>query len=82
MRSETERGLVSISTGMGGSRKLHFSVYDFDRFSRHDMIGEVIFDNLFEASDLSREATVWKDIHCATTVSYNNTNIFLLFDLQ
>lgn len=64
------------------NRKLHFSVYDFDRFSRHDMIGEVIFDNLFEASDLSREATVWKDIHCATTVSYNSTNIFLLFDLQ
>ncbi|XP_036722500.1 synaptotagmin-10 [Balaenoptera musculus] len=51
------------------NRKLHFGVYDFDRFSRHDMIGEVIFDNLFEASDLSREATVWKDIHCATTES-------------
>ncbi|KAF6340569.1 synaptotagmin-10 [Rhinolophus sinicus] len=51
------------------NRKLHFSVYDFDRFSRHDMIGEVIVDNLFEVSDLSREATVWKDIHCATTES-------------
>ncbi|KAF3816218.1 hypothetical protein GH733_014391 [Mirounga leonina] len=50
------------------NRKLHFSVYDFDRFSRHDMIGEVILDNLFEVSDLSREATVWKDIHCATTI--------------
>ncbi|EMP28691.1 Synaptotagmin-10 [Chelonia mydas] len=51
------------------NRKLHFSVYDFDRFSRHDMIGEVILDNFFEVSDLSREATVWKDIHCATTES-------------
>ncbi|CAO2601224.1 Syt10 [Lemmus lemmus] len=51
------------------NRKLHFSIYDFDRFSRHDMIGEVILDNLFEVSDLSREATVWKDIHCATTES-------------
>ncbi|KFQ26624.1 Synaptotagmin-10, partial [Merops nubicus] len=51
------------------NRKLHFSVYDFDRFSRHDMIGEVILDNLFEVSDLSREANVWKDIHCATTES-------------
>lgn len=51
------------------NRKLHFSMYDFDRFSRHDMIGEVILDNFFEVSDLSREATVWKDIHCATTVS-------------
>ncbi|XP_061108432.1 synaptotagmin-10 [Conger conger] len=51
------------------SRKLHFSVYDFDRFTSHDTIGEVIVDNLFELSDLSREAIVWKDIHCATTES-------------
>ncbi|MBN3303690.1 SYT10 protein, partial [Amia calva] len=51
------------------NRKLHFSVYDFDRFTSHDMIGEVIVDNLFEVSDLSREAIVWKDINCATTES-------------
>lgn len=50
-------------------RKLHLSVFDFDRFSRHDMIGEVILDNLFEASDLSRETSIWKDIQYATTVS-------------
>jgi hypothetical protein len=59
------------------NRKLHFSIYDFDRFSRHDMIGEVILDNLFEVSDLSREATVWKDIHCATTVSNIPSNFSL-----
>ncbi|XP_048206947.1 synaptotagmin-10 [Perognathus longimembris pacificus] len=52
-----------------GARKLHFSIYDFDRFSRHDMIGEVTLDNLFEVSDLSREAAVWRDIRCATTES-------------
>ncbi|KAJ8007082.1 hypothetical protein DPEC_G00113880 [Dallia pectoralis] len=51
------------------NRKLHFSVYDFDRFTSHDMIGEVVADNLFELSDLSREAVVWKDIHVATTES-------------
>ncbi|XP_028810233.1 synaptotagmin-10 isoform X2 [Denticeps clupeoides] len=51
------------------NRQLHFSVYDFDRFTRHDMIGEVVVDNLFELSDLSREAVVWKDIHAATTES-------------
>ncbi|KAJ1138781.1 hypothetical protein NDU88_005162 [Pleurodeles waltl] len=51
------------------SRKLHLSVFDFDRFSRHDMIGEVILENLFEASDLSRESSIWKDIQYATTVS-------------
>ncbi|KAB1273551.1 Synaptotagmin-6, partial [Camelus dromedarius] len=50
-------------------RKLHLSVFDFDRFSRHDMIGEVILDNLFEASDLSRETSIWKDIQYATSVS-------------
>ncbi|XP_043932389.1 synaptotagmin-6 [Protopterus annectens] len=51
------------------TRKLHLSVYDFDRFSRHDMIGEVILENLFEASDLSRETSIWKDIQYATTES-------------
>lgn len=50
------------------SRKLHLSVFDFDRFSRHDMIGEVILDNLFEVSDLSRETSIWKDIQYATSV--------------
>lgn len=56
-------------------RKLHLSVFDFDRFSRHDMIGEVILDNLFEASDLSRETSIWKDIQYATSVS---TALFVL----
>ncbi|XP_026858043.1 synaptotagmin-10 isoform X2 [Electrophorus electricus] len=51
------------------NRKLHFSVYDFDRFTSHDMIGEVVVDNLFELSDLSREAVVWKDILVSTTES-------------
>ncbi|XP_010879741.1 synaptotagmin-6 [Esox lucius] len=52
-----------------GSRKLHLSVFDFDRFSRHDMIGEVILENLFEVSDLSRETDIWKDIQYATSES-------------
>ncbi|KAM6984731.1 synaptotagmin-10-like [Aplochiton taeniatus] len=52
------------------NRKLHFSVYDFDRFTSHDMIGEVVVDNLFELSDLSREAVVWKDILAATTITF------------
>lgn len=60
------------------NRKLHFSVYDFDRFTSHDMIGEVVVDNLFELSDLSREAVVWKDIHAATTVSWRSRSILTL----
>ncbi|XP_057686648.1 synaptotagmin-6 isoform X2 [Corythoichthys intestinalis] len=50
-------------------RKLHMSVFDFDRFSRHDMIGEVVMDNLFETSDLSRETNIWRDIDYATSES-------------
>ncbi|XP_033942199.1 synaptotagmin-6 [Pseudochaenichthys georgianus] len=50
-------------------RKLHMSVFDFDRFSRHDMIGEVELDNLFETSDLSREMNIWRDIQYASTES-------------
>lgn len=49
-------------------RKLHMSVFDFDRFSRHDMIGEVELEDLFEVSDLSRETNIWRDIQYATSV--------------
>lgn len=49
-------------------RKLHMSVFDFDRFSRHDMIGEVVLDNLFETLDVSRETNIWRDIQYATSV--------------
>ncbi|XP_032816061.2 synaptotagmin-9-like isoform X3 [Petromyzon marinus] len=49
------------------ARRLHFSVYDFDRFSRHDTIGQVVVDNLFEESDLSRETSLWRDIECVAS---------------
>ncbi|XP_060622577.1 synaptotagmin-9 isoform X1 [Anolis sagrei] len=48
------------------TRKLHFSVYDFDRFSRHDLIGQVIVDNFLELSDFPRECNMWKDIEYVT----------------
>uniref|UniRef100_A0A8B9PAE2 Synaptotagmin 3 n=1 Tax=Apteryx owenii TaxID=8824 RepID=A0A8B9PAE2_APTOW len=40
------------------ARRLHFSVYDFDRFSRHDLIGQVVLDNLLEAAERDAE-TNW-----------------------
>uniref|UniRef100_A0A8C8S1V0 Synaptotagmin 3 n=1 Tax=Pelusios castaneus TaxID=367368 RepID=A0A8C8S1V0_9SAUR len=43
-------------------RKLHFSVYDFDRFSRHDLIGQVVLDNLLEMAERDDEAPIWRDI--------------------
>lgn len=49
------------------NRKLHFSVYDFDRFSRHDLIGQVVLDNLLEFSDFTEDTTLWRDILEATS---------------
>ncbi|XP_066564789.1 synaptotagmin-C [Amia ocellicauda] len=44
-------------------RKLHFSVYDFDRFSRHDLIGQVVVDNLLDYSEGGAgDKPVWRDI--------------------
>ncbi|XP_030055300.1 synaptotagmin-9 [Microcaecilia unicolor] len=51
------------------TRKLHFSVYDFDRFSRHDVIGQVIVDNLLDLTDFPRESNIWKDIDHVTNDS-------------
>ncbi|KAG7305010.1 hypothetical protein JYU34_010452 [Plutella xylostella] len=36
-------------------RYLQFSVYDFDRFSRHDLIGHVVLRGLLESADLHQE---------------------------
>ncbi|NWT87944.1 SYT3 protein, partial [Lanius ludovicianus] len=44
------------------ARRLHFSVYDFDRFSRHDLIGQVVLDNLLEAAEGRPEVPIWRDI--------------------
>ncbi|XP_066030963.1 LOW QUALITY PROTEIN: synaptotagmin-3-like [Chamaea fasciata] len=48
------------------ARRLHFSVYDFDRFSRHDLIGQVVLDNLLEAAEARPEAAIWRDIQEGT----------------
>lgn len=36
-------------------RYLSFSVYDFDRFSRHDLIGQVVLKGLLDVADLAQE---------------------------
>ncbi|XP_059959475.1 liprin-beta-2 isoform X5 [Mesoplodon densirostris] len=48
------------------ARKLHFSVYDFDRFSRHDLIGQVVVDHFLDLADFPRECILWKDIEYVT----------------
>ncbi|KAK1797958.1 hypothetical protein P4O66_000718 [Electrophorus voltai] len=51
------------------SRKLHFSIYDFDRFSRHDLIGQVVVDNLLDFSESSADKPVWRDIVEGTAIA-------------
>lgn len=51
------------------NRKLHFSIYDFDRFSRHDLIGQVVIDNLLDFSNPAEEVPIWRDILEASSVS-------------
>uniref|UniRef100_A0A8C4VXA3 Synaptotagmin 6 n=1 Tax=Gopherus evgoodei TaxID=1825980 RepID=A0A8C4VXA3_9SAUR len=48
------------------SRKLHLSVFDFDRFSRHDMIGEVTWRTCLRPRTFPGKPSIWKDIQYAT----------------
>ncbi|XP_022235811.1 synaptotagmin-6-like isoform X1 [Limulus polyphemus] len=47
------------------SRMLQFSVYDFDRFSKHDLIGQVLVKSLAEVCDVTYEMEYIMDIMCA-----------------
>ncbi|KAJ8412997.1 hypothetical protein AAFF_G00105790 [Aldrovandia affinis] len=61
------------------TRKLHFSVYDFDRFSRHDIIGQVVVDNFLDLADFPRETKLSRDIQY---VSSDNVDLGdLMFSL-
>lgn len=51
------------------TRKLHFSVYDFDRFSRHDIIGQVVVDNFLDLTDFPRETKLCREIQYVSSVS-------------
>ncbi|XP_040450099.1 LOW QUALITY PROTEIN: synaptotagmin-3 [Falco naumanni] len=44
------------------ARRLHFGVYDFDRFSRHELIGQVVLDNLLQAAERAPDLPIWRDI--------------------
>nr|CAD7426211.1 unnamed protein product [Timema monikensis] len=46
-------------------RYLQFSVYDFDRFSRHDLIGQVVLKGLLDSTDLHQEIEYTMNILCA-----------------
>ena len=44
------------------SRLLHFSIYDFDRFSRHDLIGTAVMQPRLHTPDVTAERTYVLDI--------------------
>ncbi|XP_076273187.1 synaptotagmin-10-like isoform X2 [Rhynchophorus ferrugineus] len=46
------------------TRYLQFSVYDFDRFSRHDLIGHVLVTNLSEVAEHGQETEYSMPILC------------------
>ena len=43
-----------------GSKTLTFAVYDFDRFSKHDQIGQVLVP--LNTVDLGRVVEEWRDV--------------------
>lgn len=49
-------------------RYIQFSVYDFDRFSRHDLIGHVVLKGLLESADLQQEIEYTMNILAAPQV--------------
>lgn len=60
---------------------LQFSVYDFDRFSRNDLIGQVVWKELLDCTDLEQEIEYTMDILCAMQVANMSLKrVFLSFD--
>ncbi|XP_046556211.1 synaptotagmin-9-like isoform X1 [Haliotis rubra] len=45
------------------SRTLYFNLYDFDRFSRHDLIGAVVVKDIFSEGSLVKETFFVRDIY-------------------
>ncbi|XP_017774749.1 PREDICTED: synaptotagmin-10-like isoform X2 [Nicrophorus vespilloides] len=59
-----ETFIFSVSYEELRVRYLQFSVYDFDRFSRHDLIGHVVLKGLLESTDLQQEMEYTMNILC------------------
>ncbi|KAK9300196.1 hypothetical protein QLX08_007042 [Tetragonisca angustula] len=60
-----ETFIFSVSYEELREQYLQFSVYDFDRFSRNDLIGQVVLKELLDCTDLEQEIEYTMDILCA-----------------
>ena len=49
-------------------RALQFNIYDFDRFSRHDVIGAVLVKDILVEGSLANETSFVRDIYASTQV--------------
>lgn len=52
-------------------RILQLNVYDFDRFSRHDLIGAVVLKDIWSEGSLAKETFFVRDILSTMQVSYS-----------
>ncbi|RZF38680.1 hypothetical protein LSTR_LSTR003486 [Laodelphax striatellus] len=59
-----ETFIFSVSYEDLRTRYLQFSVYDFDRFSRHDLMGQVVLKGLLDCTDLQQEVEYTMNILC------------------
>lgn len=50
-------------------------MYDFDRFSRHDLIGHVVLKGLLEATDLQQQIEYTMNILCPPQVRTSDLNL-------
>ncbi|XP_076628926.1 synaptotagmin-10 [Colletes latitarsis] len=72
-----ETFIFSVSYEELKERYLQFSVYDFDRFSRHDLIGQVVVKGLLECTDLEQEIAYTMNILCALQERMNLGELML-----
>ena len=70
--------VTSVSYEELREQYLQFSVYDFDRFSRNDLIGQVVLKELLDCTDLEQEIEYTMDILCAMQVTNELCQIVIL----
>lgn len=63
-------------------RTLQLNVYDFDRFSRHDLIGAVVLKDILSEGSLAKETFFVRDVLSTMQVSFQAYNLNLLLLLH